>query len=129
MLRRIAGAIGLRAGEGERTLRLFGFVFLFTATVVLARSAQRDIFLAAYARSRIADAFLFAAVFSAVASLAVSAIAVRLGLVRLVQLVLFGTALLFGLGWLSIRVAPRAGPMAVYVVVEVLLSILLTQGW
>ncbi len=128
-MRGIAGAIGLRPGEGNRTLRLLGFVFLFTATVVLARSAQRDIFLAAYPRARIADAFLYSALFSALASLGVTALAARLGLVRMVHAVLWSGAVLFAVGWVSIRVAPQAGPMAVYIVVEVLLSLLLNQGW
>ena len=58
---RIAELLGLRDGESAKTGRLFAFIFLMTASLVLARSAQRGIFLAAYPRSAIPDAFLLSA--------------------------------------------------------------------
>jgi HEAT repeat protein len=125
----LGSSLGLKAGEGGRTGRLFAYVFLLTAAAVLSRSAQREIFLAAYPRTAIPDAFLFAAGVLAAMSLTVSAVAQRLGLVRLMQWLLgAGAALLVG-ARLSLEVTPHAGAMIVYVVVEVMISMLLTQGW
>ncbi|MGQ0508799.1 MAG: Npt1/Npt2 family nucleotide transporter [Myxococcaceae bacterium] len=129
MTQRLAGAMGLRPGEGSRTLRLFAFVFLFTSTAVLARSAQRDIFLAVFDRSAIADAFLWSALASIAASFAVMAVAGKLGVTRLVQLLLWLSATVFTAGALAVRAAPQPAAMVLYVCVEVLLSLLLAQGW
>jgi hypothetical protein len=41
----LARAVGLQAGEGARTARLFGFIFLLTLVIVFVKSAQRGIFL------------------------------------------------------------------------------------
>lgn len=96
---------------------------------MIARSAQREIFLAAFPRTAIPDAFLLSAGVLCATSLAVSGVAQSLGLVRLMQLLLaLAAALLVG-GRLALSVFPHAGAMGVYVVVEVMISLLLTQGW
>ena len=66
--------LGLQDGEGPRASRLFTFIFLLTSAAVLAKSAQRELFLAAYPRSAIPDAFLLSAGVLALASLGVSAL-------------------------------------------------------
>ncbi len=126
---RVTDALGLREGEAARTARLFVFIFLMTASIVLGKSAQRGIFLAAYPRSAIPDAFLLSAAVLAVASFATSAAAGRLGLKRLVQLLLaIGTSLL-ALASYAVRAGQPFAPMATYVIVEALASLLLVQGW
>lgn len=125
----LGASLGLKEGEGPRTARLFAYVFLLTAAAVLARSAQREIFLAAYPRSAIPDAFLLAAGVLCGVSLTLSAVAQRLGLVRLMQWLLGGAAVLMIGARVAVALAPHAGAMAVYVVVEVMISMLLTQGW
>lgn len=125
----LGASLGLKEGEGPRTARLFAYVFLLTAAAVLARSAQREIFLAAYPRSAIPDAFLFAAGVLCAVSLTVSAVAQRLGLVRLMQWLLGAAAVLMIGARVTVAAVPHAGAMAVYVVVEVMISMLLTQGW
>ena len=129
MGRSVSTWLGLKEGEGARTGRLFGFIFLLTSAAVLGRSAQRELFLAAYPRSAIPDAFLLSAGVLCAASLALSAVARRLSAARLMQLlVVLGTALLLG-AQAALQWTPAAAPMLVYVVVEVLVSLLLTQGW
>jgi HEAT repeat protein len=128
-VRRITDALGLREGEAARTARLFVFIFLMTASIVLGKSAQRGIFLAAYPRSAIPDAFLLSAAVLAVVSFATSAAAGRLGLKRLVQLLLaIGTGLM-AFAFYAVRAGQPFAPMATYVIVEVLSSLLLVQGW
>src|SRR5579871_3839332 len=100
---RIAELLGLRDGESAKTGRLFAFIFLMTASLVLARSAQRGIFLAAYPRSAIPDAFLLSAAVLAVASFGASALAARVALRRLVQVLLVGGAVLLAVMWLAVR--------------------------
>ncbi len=121
--------LGLRDGEGPRTFRLFALVFLVTATAVLARSAQREIFLAAYPRSAISDAFLWAAGVLCVASLGLSAAALRLGLLRLTQVMLAVGVAVMAAGWALLGLWPSGAPMFIYVGVEVMVSLLLSQGW
>jgi HEAT repeat protein len=121
MLKRIGRVAGVREGEAARTGRLFAFIFLMTAAVALARSAQRDLFLSAYPRSRIPDAFLLSAVVLAGISLVLSSLAPRLGPRRLMLGLLLVTAAVWGL-------MPHI-PMALYVVVEALSSLLLVQSW
>jgi HEAT repeat protein len=129
MIRRLAEGMGIRAREGARTGRLFTFIFFVTAAAVLSKSAQRDVFLSAYPRSALPDAFLFSALLMAAASLVISMAAVRLGLVRLMQTLLLGAAALFALGWVALQVGHPAAPMGLYVAVEGLISLLLVQGW
>ena len=121
--------LGLQEGEGPRTSRLFAFIFLLTAAAVLARSAQRELFLAAYPRSAIPDAFLLSAGVLALASLGLSALTERLSLVRLTQGMLAGGAVLLGLAFFVVRAWATSGPMMVYVLVEVLLSLSISQAW
>lgn len=121
--------LGLQAGEGPRTARLFGFIFLLTAAAVAARSAQRELFLAAFSRAAIPDAFLYASAALVAASLGLSAWAERASPVQLMRWLLGGgVALLFGCWGLAAR-WPAEGPMLIFVVVEVLLSLLLAQAW
>ncbi|MBL9038131.1 MAG: hypothetical protein JNG84_06425, partial [Archangium sp.] len=125
----LSSTLGLRAGEGPRTTRLVAFVFLVTAAAVLARSAQREIFLAAYPRNAISDAFLYAAAALMGASLGLSALAARFSVLRLTQGLVVAAAVLFCGARVATGVAPQGSAMAVYLVVEVLVSLLLTQGW
>ena len=126
---RLTEALGLREGEGARTLRLSGFVFLLMAAVVLAKTAQSGVFLAAYDRSRIPDAFVLSALSLVAAGFATSAFAARLRPAALIQwlLVLSGAAFVGG------RLALGAGvphiAMAIYVAIEVACGLLLVQGW
>ena len=129
MASRITTSLGLREGEGARTARLFVFIFLLTAAAVLARSAQREIFLAAYPRSAIPDAFLLSAAVLCLASLGISALAGRLAQVRLTQVLVATCALLLFAAHFARGFLADSAPMAVYVVVEVAVSVLLTQGW
>lgn len=131
--RDVAGSLGtwlgLQDGEGPRTSRLFTFIFLLTSAAVLARSAQRELFLAAYPRSAIPDAFLLSAGVLAVASLGISALTERVSLVRLMRWLLAGGAGLLVLAFVAARAWAAGGPMTVYVTVEVLISLLLSQAW
>jgi len=120
---------GVREGEGARLGRLCLFIFLTTAGVVLAKSAQRGIFLAAYPRSAIPDAFLLSSLTLAAASLGASAVAGRLGLVRLLKLLLLGGAGLLVFAWAAVRYGRPWAPMATYAIVEGLSSLLLVQSW
>lgn len=129
MLRRIAEAIELREGEGPRAARLFSFLFLMTAAAVCAKSAQRGIFLAAYPRSRIPDAFALSASVLAIASLGASALAVRVGLVRLMQLLLLGAAAIFAGCRVMLGGSSAAIPMVLYVVVDIGMNLITVQGW
>ncbi|MHB8872655.1 MAG: cyclic nucleotide-binding domain-containing protein, partial [Myxococcaceae bacterium] len=129
MLRRIGSSLGLREGEGSRSARLFAFIFLLTAAAVLAKSAQREIFLAAYPRTAIPDAFLLSAAVLCLASIFISTLAERLGLRRLMQGMLAAGGLLLVGGRLAMEYLPRQAPMGVYVAVEVMISLLITQGW
>ena len=129
MLRRLGSSLGLREGEGSRSARLFFFIFLLTAAAVLAKSAQREIFLAAYPRTAIPDAFLLSAAVLSLAALAITTLAARLGLMRLMQVLLAVGAVLLVAGRLGMAYLPAAAPMAVYVIVEVMISLVLTQGW
>ena len=52
MRTRIIAAVGLREGEGACAGRLIGLVFALTSAVVLAKTAQRGVFLSAYSRAR-----------------------------------------------------------------------------
>lgn len=121
--------LGLQDGEGPRTSRLFTFISLLTSAAVLAKSAQRELFLAAYPRSAIPDAFLLSAGVLAVASLAISALTERVSLVRLMRGLLFLGAALLVLTFAAGRAWPAGGPMLIYVTVEVLFSLLLSQAW
>jgi CRP/FNR family cyclic AMP-dependent transcriptional regulator len=96
---------------------------------VLAKSAQRELFLAAYPRSSIPDAFLLSAAVLAVVSLVVSALTERLNLVPLMRWLLLGGAGLLGLAFVTVHVWQAGGPMTAYVTVEVLMSVLLSQAW
>lgn len=129
ILRRLADAVGLREGEGARTGRLFAFIFLLTVAFVFAKAAQRGIFLAAYPRSRIPDAFIISALCLAVASFIASALAARLGPTRLILWLLAATAGLFALARLAITSEWGGAPMALYVLVEVAIGLLLVQSW
>ncbi len=131
--RELAGTLrrwlGLQEGEGPRTSRLFSFIFLLTAAAVLAKSAQREIFLAAYPRSAIPDAFLISAGVLAAASLGITAMTERMSLVRLMRWLLAAGAGLLALTFVTVRAWPAGGPMTAYVTVEVLMSLLLGQAW
>ncbi len=121
--------LGVQAGEGPRTTRLFGFIFLLTSAAVAARSAQRELFLAAFTRDAIADAFFFGSGALVVASLGVSAWAERASPVQLMRwLLLVGVVGLAGAFGLALA-WPAQGPMLIFVLVEVLFSILLGQAW
>ncbi len=125
----VLAALGVKPGEGGRVGRLLAFAFLLTAAVVLAKSAQRELFLAAYPRSRIPDAFLLSALVLAGASLFIFGAAGRLGLLRLMR-----GLLLLGVGtWLLGAFAVRGGwagaPLGLYVGVEVVCSLLIVQCW
>ncbi|MFZ5443142.1 MAG: cyclic nucleotide-binding domain-containing protein [Myxococcota bacterium] len=124
MLRRLSDWLDLREGEGARTARLFSFIFTMTAAVVLSRSAQRELFLTAYPRSAIPDAFLWSSFALMGASLAVSALAERLSMVQLVRALLAFAAVAFAALFFFAR-----QPMVVFVAVEVLTSLLLGQAW
>jgi HEAT repeat protein len=127
--RRIAEGLGIREGEAARTARLFAFIFLMTASIVLAKSAQRGIFLAAYPRSAIPDAFLLSALVLAVTSLCISALAARINLKWLVQVLLAAGAVLVAAAAVAVKSGGRWAPMATYVLVDALSSLLLVQGW
>ncbi len=125
----IATSLGVKPGEGRRTVRLFSFIFLFTLAAVFARSAQREIFLAAFPRSAISDAFLYSAGVLCLASIGISVIAARLSLVRLMN-VLLGAASVALIGFsLALGVWPQGAAMGLYVAVEVFVSLLMAQGW
>lgn len=128
-LRRISDAIGLREGEGGRTGRLFAFIFLLTVAFVLSKAAQRALFLAAYPRSRIPDAFIISALSLAAASFLASALAARMGPTRLVLALLgVSTGLLLG-ARLALAGEVPAAPMALYVLIEVVIGLLVVQSW
>jgi HEAT repeat protein len=127
--RRIAENLGIREGEAARTARLFAFIFLMTSGIVLAKSAQRGIFLAAYPRSAIPDAFLLSAGVLAVASLCTSALAARVNLKWLVQILLAAGAVLVAAAAAAVKSGRSWAPMATYVLVDALSSLLLVQGW
>ncbi|HEX4620370.1 MAG TPA: HEAT repeat domain-containing protein, partial [Myxococcaceae bacterium] len=127
--RRIAENLGIREGEAARTARLFAFIFLMTSSIVLAKSAQRGIFLAAYPRSAIPDAFLLSAAVLAVASLCTSALAARVNLKWLVQILLVAGAVLVAAAAAAVKSGRTWAPMATYVLVDALSSLLLVQGW
>lgn len=129
MSRRLADLVGLREGEGGRTGRLAAFIFLITAAIVLLKGAQRGIFLSAYPRSKIPDAFVLSAICLAAASLLASALAARLGPARLAQAILGGAAALLVAARLSLATGHAGAPMVVYVIVEVVAGLLLVQGW
>jgi HEAT repeat protein len=121
--------LGLEPGEGPRTARLFSFIFLLTSAAVAARSAQRELFLAAFSRAAIPDAFLLSSMLLVAASLGISAWAERSSPLRLMRwLLVAGVATLAGAFALALA-WPAQGPMLIFVAVEVLLSILLGQAW
>ena len=128
MLRRVADAIGLREGEEARTGRLFFFIFALTIAFVLAKTAQQGIFLGAYSRDRIPDAFIISALLLAATSFLSSALAPRLGPVRLLSwLLLLSTG-----GFVIARFSMAhvyGGPMALYALVEAAIGLLLIQAW
>jgi HEAT repeat protein len=125
----LATSLGLKDGEGPRTGRLFTYVFLLTSAAVLSRSAQREIFLEAFPRTAIPDAFLLSAAVLCITALSISAFAQRLALVQLMQWLLGVSAVLMVAARGTMLLDPRTGAMVVYVVVEVMISLLLTQGW
>jgi HEAT repeat protein len=121
-VRRLKDLMGIRDGEGARTCRLLAFIFLVTAAVVLSKSAQRDIFLTAFPRTRIPDAFLGSALVSCALSMAISATAGRFGTAQLMQVLLWASALTFSF-------IPSTGAMGIFIAVEALTTALLVQGW
>jgi hypothetical protein len=128
-LRTSIGALGVRPGEGARVLRLVAFAFLVTAAVVLAKSAQRELFLAAYPRSRIPDAFLLSALSLALASVGIFAVAARVGLARLMRGLLAAGVVLWLGGWAAVRFGLPGAPLGLYVLVEAMCSLLIVQTW
>ncbi|MBK7078988.1 MAG: cyclic nucleotide-binding domain-containing protein [Myxococcales bacterium] len=128
-LHRTLVMIGVRDGEAGRAARLIGFAFLMTAALVLVKSAQRGIFLASYTRDRIPDAFMVSAAALAATSLAVSALAPRLGVLRLVAGLLGGVGALLITAWVALAGGARWVPFPLYVVGEVVCGVLLVQGW
>jgi HEAT repeat protein len=129
MTQRILAAIGVREGEAGRAARLIAFAFLLTAALVLLKSAQRGIFLTSYGRERIPDAFMASAAVLATTSLAVSALAPRLGVYRLVLALLAGAGALLVASRVALIGGARWVPFALYVVGEVVCGVLLVQGW
>jgi len=129
ILRRVADAVGLREGEGARTGRLFAFIFLITVAFVFAKAAQRGIFLAAYPRSRIPDAFIISALCLAAASFLASALAARLGPSRLILWLLGSVSALFVFARLTLTSDFAGAPMVLYVLVEVSIGLLMVQSW
>ena len=129
MRSRTLALIGVRDDEAGRAGRLLAFAFLLTSALVLVKSAQRGIFLASYGRDRIPDAFMVSAAALATTSLAVSALAPRFGVARLVAGLLGGAgALLIG-AWAALASGARWVPFPLYVVGEVVCGVLLVQGW
>ncbi len=128
MLRRLADAIGLREGEEARTGRLFALIFTLTIGFVFAKAAQQGIFLGAYGRARIPDAFIISALLLAATSFLSSALAARLGPVRLLSLQLVAITALFAGAVVSLDHVP-AGPMVLYALVEAAIGLLLVQAW
>lgn len=127
-MRRLADAIGLREGEEARTGRLFFFIFFLTIAFVFAKAAQQGIFLGAYSRDRIPDAFIISALLLASTSFLSSAIAARLGPVRLLSGLLLLVAACFVTARFVLAEMP-AGPMALYAMVEASIGLLLVQAW
>lgn len=128
MLRRLADAIGLREGEEARTGRLFALILALTIAFVLAKAAQQGIFLGAYTRDRIPDAFIISALLLASTSFLCSALAARLGPVRLLSLLLAVVSVCFLGARFALAHVP-AGPMALYALVEAAIGLLLVQAW
>ncbi len=127
MTHRLWQALGIRHGEGARTLRLFGLILLLTLTVALAKAAQQGIFLASAPRERIADAFVMSAVVLALASFGVSALAGRVGPVRLFVGLSVAVAAFFVGGWALFHIHQDA--LALYVLVEASIGVVVVQGW
>jgi HEAT repeat protein len=127
-LLRIVQSVGIRQGEGPKAARLFSLVFLLTIGAVLAKAAQQGIFLGAYPRERIPDAFIISAVVLAVMSIATSAAAARLGPVRLLSALLAVVAAATVVVRYTLLDAP-GGPMLLYVGVESSVGLLLAQTW
>ncbi len=128
MLRRLADAIGLREGEEARTGRLFVLIFALTIAFVFAKAAQQGIFLGAYGRARIPDAFIVSALLLAATSFLSSALAARLGPVQLLSLQLVAVTGFFVAAVVSLDHLP-AGPMVLYALVEAAIGLLLVQAW
>lgn len=129
MGRRLADLVGLREGEGARTARLVGFLFLITLAIVLLKAAQRGIFLAAYPRAAIPDAFMLSAAFLAASAFLAAALAPRLGPIRLVQAILAAAVVLLPLGRALLLAGNREVALALYVLVEATSGLLLVQAW
>ena len=129
MRTRIIAAVGLREGEGACAGRLIGLVFALTSAVVLAKTAQRGVFLSAYSRARIPDAFLISAGCLMVAAMVTSVLAARLGTRSLFTgLLVLGAALLLA-GQAALRAGLPGAPFALYVAIEVVVGLILVQGW
>ena len=101
-MRRLGDAIGLREGEGPRIARLFVFVLALMVAIAVAKAAQRGLFLAAFSREQIPDAFAISALCLAASSFAVSALAARVGPARLIQ-ILFAVVAVALIGCWSLR--------------------------
>lgn len=119
---------GVRDGEAPKAARLFGLIFLLTIAAVLAKAAQQGIFLAAYPRERIPDAFIISALALAATSFVSSALAARLGPVRLLSALLIAAATLIFVGRFTL-LGRSSGPMIIYVAVEASIGLLLGQTW
>jgi hypothetical protein len=121
--------LGLADGEGGRAIRLLALVFVLSSALVLLKTAQSGIFLAAYPKTAIPWAFAVSAVTLASLSLLSVPMAARLGPVQLASLTLSTAAasllLLRGLLWAHF---PHV-PFALYVVIEAFCGLLLIQVW